>query len=110
MSRWLWCGLGNPSEVLLASCEVENAWKAPIAVVAHRTSMLRDLELGLPVKTDVLVSTVQELATFAGVSAPIVDLIRRSSISASRSLELDGIALLDHNARPRRGARAAEWA
>ena len=56
--------------------DVEKRMDGAIAVGAHRTSMLQDLELGRPLETDALVGAVQELAALTGVSTPTIDLIR----------------------------------
>lgn len=56
--------------------DVEQRMDGAIAVGAHRTSMLQDLELGRPLETDALVGAVQELAALVGATTPTIDLIR----------------------------------
>ena len=55
--------------------------------MAHKPSLLQDLELGRPMEIDALVGVVQELGRLTGVPTPTVDivlsLIRLRSRSAS---------------------------
>ena len=55
--------------------DVDKRMDGAIAVGAHRTSMLQDLELGRPLETGALVGAVQELAALMGVPTPTIDLV-----------------------------------
>ena len=55
--------------------DVERRMDGAVAVGAHRTSMLQDLEAGRPLETDALVGAVRELAALVGVATPNIDLV-----------------------------------
>ncbi len=55
--------------------DVERRIDGAVAVGAHRTSMLQDLEMGRPMEIDALVGSVQELGRITGVATPSIDMI-----------------------------------
>lgn len=54
---------------------VERRIDGGVAVGAHRTSMLQDLDLGRPMEIDALVGSVQELGRITGIGTPTIDMI-----------------------------------
>ena len=46
-----------------------------VAVGAHKTSMLQDLERGRPMEIDALVTVVQELARLTQTPSPVIDTV-----------------------------------
>ena len=46
-----------------------------VAVGAHKTSMLQDLERGRPMEIDALVTAVAELGDIVGVETPMLDAV-----------------------------------
>ncbi len=46
-----------------------------VAIGAHKTSMLQDLERGRPMEIDALIGAVSELARRAGVATPAIDMV-----------------------------------
>lgn len=55
--------------------DVERRIDGAVAVGAHRTSMLQDLERGRPMEVDALVSAVQEMGRMTGVETPAIDTV-----------------------------------
>ena len=66
--------------------DVERRIDGAVAVGAHRTSMLQDLEKGRPLEIDALVTAVQELGRMTGRATPTLDtvlaLVRRKAALA----------------------------
>ena len=54
---------------------VDRRIDAALAVGAHRTSMLQDLERGRPLEIPSLIGAVQELGRLLGVATPVIDTI-----------------------------------
>ena len=54
---------------------VEKRIKGAGAVGAHKTSMLRDLELGRPMEIDALVAAVSEMGTLLKIETPTINTI-----------------------------------
>ncbi len=54
---------------------IERRIQGAVAVGAHRTSMLQDLEKGRAMEIDALVTSVQELGRLVGVPTPAVDIV-----------------------------------
>lgn len=46
-----------------------------LAIGAHKTSMLQDLERGRPMEIDAIVGSVQELGKLTGVPTPMIDVV-----------------------------------
>ena len=46
-----------------------------VAVGAHKTSMLQDLERGRPMEIDALVTAVAELGDIVGINTPTLDAV-----------------------------------
>jgi 2-dehydropantoate 2-reductase len=69
--------------------DVERRIDGGVAVGAHRTSMLQDLEAGRPMEIDALVGSVQELGKITNTPTPTIDtvlsLIRLRGIVAAGS-------------------------
>jgi 2-dehydropantoate 2-reductase len=57
------------------SVDVEKRINGAVAVGAHKTSMLQDLERGRPMEIDALVTSVQEMGRVVGVQTPYIDAI-----------------------------------
>ncbi len=55
--------------------DVEKRMDGAVAVGAHRTSMLQDLDKGRPMEIDALVTVVQELGAVTGVATPAIDIV-----------------------------------
>ena len=55
--------------------DVEKRINGAVAVGAHKTSMLQDLERGRPMEIDALVTSVQEMGRVVGVQTPYIDAI-----------------------------------
>ncbi len=55
--------------------DVDKRIEGAVAVGAHRTSMLQDLELGRPMEIDALVAVVQELARLTDTPSPMIDTV-----------------------------------
>ena len=55
--------------------DVEKRINGAVAVGAHKTSMLQDLERGRPMEIDALVTSVQEMGQVVGVQTPYIDAI-----------------------------------
>ncbi len=55
--------------------DVEARIDGAVAVGAHRTSMLQDLERGRPLEIDALVTAVQELGRIVAVATPTLDAV-----------------------------------
>jgi 2-dehydropantoate 2-reductase len=55
--------------------DVERRIDGAMAVGAHRTSMLQDLERGRPLELEPMVGAVQELGRLAGVATPVIDVV-----------------------------------
>ena len=54
---------------------IEQRLEGAVAVGAHRTSMLQDLEKGRAMEIDALVTSVQELGRLVGVATPAIDIV-----------------------------------
>ena len=54
---------------------IEQRMEGAVAVGAHRTSMLQDLEKGRAMEIDALVTSVQELGRLVGVATPAIDIV-----------------------------------
>lgn len=54
---------------------IERRMDGAVAVGAHRTSMLQDLEKGRAMEIDALVTSVQELGRLVGVATPAIDIV-----------------------------------
>ena len=54
---------------------IERRMEGAVAVGAHRTSMLQDLEKGRAMEIDALVTSVQELGRLVGVATPAIDIV-----------------------------------
>ena len=54
---------------------IERRIEGAVAVGAHRTSMLQDLEKGRAMEIDALVTSVQELGRVVGVATPAIDIV-----------------------------------
>ena len=54
---------------------IEQRMEGAVAVGAHRTSMLQDLEKGRAMEIDALVTSVQELGRLVGVPTPAIDIV-----------------------------------
>ena len=54
---------------------LERRLEGAVAVGAHKTSMLQDLERGRPMEIDALVGAVSELGRRAGVATPAIDTV-----------------------------------
>ena len=54
---------------------IERRIEGAVAVGAHRTSMLQDLERGRAMEIDALVTSVQELGRLVGVPTPAIDIV-----------------------------------
>ena len=54
---------------------IERRIDGAVAVGAHRTSMLQDLEKGRAMEIDALVTSVQELGRLVGVATPAIDIV-----------------------------------
>ena len=54
---------------------IERRIEGAVAVGAHRTSMLQDLEKGRAMEIDALVTSVQELGRLVGVPTPAIDIV-----------------------------------
>ena len=54
---------------------IERRIEGAVAVGAHRTSMLQDLEKGRAMEIDALVTSVQELGRLVGVPTPAIDTV-----------------------------------
>ena len=54
---------------------IERRIEGAVAVGAHRTSMLQDLERGRAMEIDALVTSVQELGRLVGVATPAIDIV-----------------------------------
>ena len=65
---------------------IERRIDGAVAVGAHRTSMLQDLEKGRAMEIDALVTSVQELGRLVGVATPAIDivlaLVRQRAVTA----------------------------
>ncbi|UCG72297.1 MAG: 2-dehydropantoate 2-reductase [Chromatiales bacterium] len=55
--------------------DIDKRIAGAVAVGAHKTSMLQDLEAGRPLELDALVATVTELGRLVGVATPTIDLV-----------------------------------
>jgi 2-dehydropantoate 2-reductase len=55
--------------------DVEKRIDGGVAVGAHRTSMLQDLEKGRPMEIDALVTVVQELGRMVEIATPTIDIV-----------------------------------
>ena len=55
--------------------DVEKRINGAVAVGAHKTSMLQDLERGRPMEIDALVTSVQEMGRVVGVRTPYIDAV-----------------------------------
>lgn len=55
--------------------DVEKRIDGAVAVGAHKTSMLQDLEKGRPMEIDALVAVVAELGRIVGVATPAIDIV-----------------------------------
>ncbi len=55
--------------------DVDKRIDGAVAVGAHRTSMLQDLERGRPMEIDALVTVVQELARLTETPSPMIDTV-----------------------------------
>jgi len=55
--------------------DVDKRLEGAVAVGAHRTSMLQDLERGRPMEIDALVTVVQELARLTDTPSPMIDTV-----------------------------------
>jgi 2-dehydropantoate 2-reductase len=55
--------------------DVDKRIAGAVAVGAHRTSMLQDLERGRPMEIDALVTAIQELARLTETSSPMIDTV-----------------------------------
>ena len=55
--------------------DVDKRIAGAVAVGAHRTSMLQDLERGRPMEIDALVTAVQELARLTETPSPMIDTV-----------------------------------
>ena len=68
------------------SIDVDKRIAGAVAVGAHRTSMLQDLDSRRPMEIDALVTAVQELARFTDTPVPIIDtvlaLIKQRAVQA----------------------------
>ena len=54
---------------------IERRMEGAVAVGAHRTSMLQDLEKGRAMEIDALVTAVRELGRLTGVATPAIDIV-----------------------------------
>ena len=54
---------------------IKRRMEGAVAVGAHRTSMLQDLEKGRAMEIDALVTSVQELGRLVGVATPAIDIV-----------------------------------
>jgi 2-dehydropantoate 2-reductase len=59
-----------------------------VAVGAHKTSMLQDLELGRPMEIDALVTVVHELGLMVDVPTPTIDIILALIQQRARTAEM----------------------
>jgi 2-dehydropantoate 2-reductase len=55
--------------------DVEKRINGAVAVGAHKTSMLQDLERGRPMEIDALVTAVQEMGRMVEVKTPYIDAV-----------------------------------
>lgn len=55
--------------------DIEKRIDGAVAVGAHRTSMLQDLDKGRPMEIDALVTVVQELGRITDIATPTIDMI-----------------------------------
>ena len=55
--------------------DVDKRIEGAVAVGAHRTSMLQDLERGRPMEIDALVTVMQELARLTDTPSPMIDTV-----------------------------------
>ncbi len=54
---------------------LERRIDAAVAVGAHRTSMLQDLDAGRPMEIDAIVTVIQELGRITGIPTPTIDVV-----------------------------------
>jgi len=68
------------------SIDIDKRIAGAVAVGAHRTSMLQDLDSRRPMEIDALVTAVQELARFTDTPTPFIDavlaLVKQRAIQA----------------------------
>jgi 2-dehydropantoate 2-reductase len=69
--------------------DVERRMDGAMAIGAHRTSMLQDLERGRPLELEPMVGAVQELGRLTGLPTPTIDVVlalarQRAATSAGR--------------------------
>jgi 2-dehydropantoate 2-reductase len=55
--------------------DVDKRIEGGVAVGAHKTSMLQDLERGRPMEIDALVGAVAEMGQLTGVPCPTIDTV-----------------------------------
>lgn len=68
--------------------DLEKRIRGASRVGAHRTSMLQDLEGGRPLELDALLTAVQEMARFARVETPYIDVVLALTQQLGRTLRL----------------------
>lgn len=68
--------------------DLEKRIRGASRVGAHRTSMLQDLENGRALELDALLTAVQEMARFARIETPYIDVILTLTQQLGRSLQI----------------------
>ncbi|MGE0060890.1 MAG: 2-dehydropantoate 2-reductase [Xanthobacteraceae bacterium] len=68
--------------------DLEKRIRGASRVGAHRTSMLQDLENGRPLELDALLTAVSEMARFARIETPYIDVILTLTQQLGRALRI----------------------